>query len=220
MTKSPDISFILPSCRPYEKFAKLMVDSIYAHCTKTFEIIYISRTNPEDNRLFFIEEKPTNEGSVQPINEAYHYALGDFICLVNDDFVLEDDIAGDVDGMGLYEALSIRPSTWTNDNFGRIPDGGCPNIPNIPMMPFPLLSKELIANLLHHYLLNTRFHHHYSDCWLAFFLYKRLGKIGLTNCRIKQTSDEHRIHKYDTVDYNLYSQLVNSYTQRAFYNEC
>ena len=213
----PEISFILPSCRPYETHAKLMVESIYANCTKNFEIMYISKENPNDGRLNWIEEHPNNEGSVQPINEGVKWSRGDIICLVNDDFVLESNIDKDIDELGLFEAVSLRPATWTNDNFGRIPGQ---DVPNIPMMPFPLLSTDLINIVLNFQLLNPHFHHHYSDCWLSFFLYKRLGRIRLTKAGTKQTSDEHRIHRYDGEDYNHYCKLITEYEKRSIYDRC
>jgi hypothetical protein len=210
-----DISFLLATNRPYWQFAKPMVDSVvelHKSSELRYEILLCTKEKVDDHRLKLIEEPLVNEGSVLPFNLLNEYACGRYIAVLNDDFILLNKLDPLIDQMvgREHRILCMCPEAWDDpenpENYGKIMFGG-----DTANIPFPVISREFIAEFLEGYLFHPRFQHHYSDCWLAFYLSKHFAFRNLLckEVKMRPTHDLHRHHEHDQSDFEVYRELTN-----------
>lgn len=210
-----NITFIIPCGRiPFKIAGQLTVDSILAVHPNS-EIIVTSKEKIDYKNIIYIKENESNFGAVEPINTMARAATSDFVCLLNDDFYIKDNLEPIIDEIIKDDliGLTLMPKDWAYTGPGNIPSEVRNISLDIANMPFPIVRKNFIAK--HGGLLYSRFAHHYADCALAFLLrrvYKQ-DKLVFDNKQIYAHDLKHNTSldyytKKSKEDYRTYQQIV------------
>jgi glycosyltransferase involved in cell wall biosynthesis len=111
-----DVSFIIPSNKPYEEFAKKVIDCIFSFSTDIkYEILYISPKYVSDSRVVYIPDYESI-GATHAINKGAKFCKGDLICCMTDDLMPVGNI---------FEIYKFYESHLKNDRYsiGTLPSG-------------------------------------------------------------------------------------------------
>lgn len=168
----PKIGFIVPCGRDFKSHGIHTVNSIlHYHSMSNTEILISSKETINNfGNVYYVPEPHSNVGAVMPINNMACIAKGKFICVLNDDNYLRDNIEHIPDFIESHNlvGLGLMPSYWKPGEYDPIPDCGI-NIPhNIHNMGFPIIKKEFITR--NNQLFCSAFTHHYADCLLPLCL--------------------------------------------------
>lgn len=210
----PLISFIIPCGRiPFYNAGRYTVDSILDNHIDC-EIVLSSKEYIDYRNCKFYQESELNVGAVEPINQMANIASGEFICLLNDDFHLKDNITPAIIHIIKhgYMGLTLMPLDWKRTGYGYIPYNSKQQL-TISNMPFPIVRKEFI--LKNQTLLYPAFNHHYADCALALVLklIYHQDEIVFDNQHlyIYDNSNNKSLDyciKYNTKDFEIYQSFL------------
>ena len=190
-----DVSFILPTKREYNKWAKYTVDSVFLAqeayyktfgIYKSFEILVCSQENINDSRVKYIKENELLGASVA-INNCAKIANGKYLSLLVDDHFAGANLFCICDAMeaevlrdrkfkiitlpAAYGAKLSLPETSPTFVHKLLKKIGCyVNIPLFVAMCFPVVSKETFESELKGYLFHP-YLKSMGDLWLGYFLH-------------------------------------------------
>lgn len=165
-----NVSYLIASHRDYDTCVKPLVDSIESISDGiSYEILYYSVFEPQDDRVLWIQEHELN-GSLAAQNTLLKFTSGEYIQICTDNAKF---------GGGMYEAIKFFDSRKLKDRKHKIvtvsSDCHCPIGPPISShttMRFPLFHKEVSDNLLQGTIWHPRFNHYFADNYLGYFLVK------------------------------------------------
>jgi len=104
-----DVSFIIPTCRNFNKYAKNTTDSILkSNFDFNFEIIICSKEPIKYCEVNWIEEPSSNNGSVLPINISFNETKGKYVALLNDDFDISNNFANVLEFLKKYSKNKLK----------------------------------------------------------------------------------------------------------------
>ena len=194
-----DISFILPTVRPYNQFAEIVVTAIQEFMndsTYTYEfLVYTQQYVPNVKNVKWLKEQQTSNGPVVGYNESFKESSGKYIYLLNDKWKPNAKILKAVPFLQSdefkdrkFKVTSVNVhSTFTYDVTGMPIKGSNRekdlNLPQELLHPrflepkhkyaifgFPVYERETVLNHLSGYLLTPYFIAHYHDNWLSFYI--------------------------------------------------
>ena len=195
-----DVSFILPTVRPYNEFAGIVVDTTKQFMDKspyTYEIlIYTQHEVPNIENVTRLEEKERTGGPVKGYNESFKESKGKYIFVLNDKwntntkilkaipFLESDDFKN-----RKFKVTSINVvKDFSYDADTDMPIKGSTRETHVALTPellhprfleprhkyrifgFPVFDRETVLNHLGGYLLHPGFISHYHDNWLSFYI--------------------------------------------------
>lgn len=198
-----DISFIIPSIRKFNQFGLTVVDCLKEVLSKTdytYEILFYSRENPQNNDISWIEEKEIGVGPVIGYNKSFLESKGKYIYILNDKWLPNEKILkailfleSDEFKKRKFKVTSINVHA-VNHNY-EITDmpilNGCAAVQSkLPpellhprflepqhryaIFGFPVFERDTVKKYLNNHLLNPKFKAHYHDNWLSFYI----GEMG------------------------------------------
>jgi hypothetical protein len=173
--ETPKISFILPTIRPYNDWAKHVVDSIFeAPRSFDIEVLISSKEKIKDPRITWIPE-PEALGSVKSVNNLYKNTKGKYIHAACDDMIYQRQWPEVIKELEYLE--------WRSDKFIALA-GFCnqtcylaawhsPHFIKSRVNPryisarFPIISRDTIDKYFGGLIFNESFKHHYVDNWMG-----------------------------------------------------
>lgn len=192
-----DISFILPTIRPYHQYAKIVVDAIQEFMDNseyTYEIlIYTKQPVSETQNIKWLQEIHNSNGPVIGYNESFKISKGQYIYLLNDKWKPNIKILKAVSFLQSdefknrkYKITTINAPPNHNYQITAMPILGSQHHQLLPaellhprfLLPkhryaifgFPVYERETVINHLNGYLLHPDFIAHYHDNWLSFYI--------------------------------------------------
>jgi glycosyltransferase involved in cell wall biosynthesis len=219
-----DVSFLVPTYREFSKYAQKTIDSILAVNLKRdydidYEIIVCSKSPIEYEQIIWVKEPDENQGSVLPINLAYHQARGKYVSLLNDDFNIDNSfpkvlqfMESDTFRDRKIKVSGLYPDKWIEQNDMKwIPDHNWQFLP-AQMLCFPVVDRENAIKHLGRNLLDSRFKHHWSDVWLTFYIFKKFNETApLCKDALIWMREASSSSYNDNVDTGLYFQLTRDF---------
>lgn len=191
-----DISFIIPTARPYNNFASIVVNKlkeILSFTDYSYEFLIYSKENPKDD-IIWIEEKE-NGTSVKGYNESFLISKGKYIYVLNDKWLPNNKILKAIPFLESesfknrrFKVTTINVHETFNYNSTDMPilQGNMSKQHLLPkellhprfleknhryaVFGFPVFERETVKNYLCNHLLNPRFTHHFADNWISFFI--------------------------------------------------
>ena len=198
-----DISFLLPTNRPYEHFAKINIDGINAFMENTdytYEILVYAPFKVKGKNIKHIPESYSNTGPVHGYNESYPHSKGQYIFILNDDNAIGETALKAIPFLesDKYKRCKFKvTSVGAPDNF----DYSLTSMPVLynsncglrnyvpvelkherfkevkhtyPVLGYPVLTRDTVDKHLCGHIFNPLFHNHYADNWLPFYI----GEMG------------------------------------------
>lgn len=230
-----DISFIVPTCRPYQLYAGHVVNSIIESMKDEnykYQILICSKNNPYDPQTIWIKE----EGNtlVEAYNQLYKASSGRYIYMLNDKWktnkkilkaipFLESDIFKD----RKYKVTSIN--VYAQEHNYEITDmpilNGCAavqsKLPTELLHPrflepqyryaifgFPVFERDTVEKYLGGYILNPRFKTHYHDNWLSFYIGEQGEFPLICNDTYMEIFGGGSLCQDDSYDFNIFCELA------------
>lgn len=198
-----DISFIIPSIRPYFGNASIVIDSIIntmINETYKYEIILISPEKPPIvDKLKWINEEKIGGTLVKACNNSIPYCDGEYLFFLNDKWKTNKKILNaipflesDLFKNRKFKVTSINVESTFRYGITDMPIKGGSKLlePYLPLellqdrflkpqhrysiLGFPVATKSSIKEHLQGYIFNPRFINHYADNWLGFYI----GEMG------------------------------------------
>jgi hypothetical protein len=195
-----DISFLIPTIRPHDKFLSVVLNNIRSIPTKyTYEICVYGPEKPADKDVVFFEEKERT-GQLYGFNHMAKNCNGDYVIIMVDDhhFVNSFDLCidflkSDFFKNRKYKITSLNPGDIVcNPVKGQIM-GDKPidfDIPRFSICRFPVLAKSTMNDLLDGVVFPSVLKGSAGDNFLGGFLHKK-GETcidGPTHIRSFQSS--------------------------------
>ena len=171
----PEISFLLPTIRDYNGWAKLVVDSIYsANPNFPIEILISSKEEITDPRVVWYAE-PEELGSTKVVNMLYSKSTGKYVHCACDDMIYQrqwPEVMKELEFLQWrnhkYIALAgfcnqtCYLCAWHSPLFSR---ERCN--PSYISARFPIIARSTVDTYLDGIIFNESFKHHYVDMWLG-----------------------------------------------------
>lgn len=236
MKNKCDVSFIIPSIKPYSKFGKLVVDSICDNTKKyiSHEIIYCSPTDPRDKRVKFVKEN-NSEGEIHVYNEmAKNHANGDHLICISDDHQVGPNVFHSVFFLqsNLFKDRKYKICTLASNSPCFLPPTFGPDwkpswkkLPKNLVMRFPVIHKKTFLEHLNGFVWHPKLKTKFADNYLGHFLgennepglecsMSRLYEIP-ESLKMQQKSEPGKLY-YQTYDECI--RLLNSYKRGMPYD--
>lgn len=202
-----NITFIIPCGRiPFANAGQKTVDSILKNHPDA-EIIVSSKEKIHYKDIISIQERSDNIGCVKPCNIMALMARGDYICMLNDDYYLNDNsINPAIDYLLKHHlmGLTLFPCDGIGTGVGR-----CPFYDNkkgswLDTVMFPVVKKEFIAS--YGELMFFRLKHYYGDNTISIRLWKDFNqtKFVFDNNSLYVCSSQH-------TKYSLFKEQPNEF---------
>lgn len=184
MVQKIDASFLIPCARQWEGYGSRTLNSLLdLDTTRAYEILVCSPyqlhdiVEPKKNiRLF--QDDPGFSGAVRPINKMVKHAVGEYCILLNDEFLAHSnilDVLEIFEGSEGLEVIALSPDHFIDGAYD-VPANYYPYMGDCPLLPFPVISRELIKSELDGVLFNESFTHYGSDSWISYYLMRKLNK--------------------------------------------
>lgn len=209
------ISFLISTNRPYDLFAKRVVDRLYSNQSIiNHEIIICSPDFINDERIIFVNDVIKVNGP-QGFNQAAKVATGDYIVILTDDhypFTNFEEIPKIFNSEYFinkeYKVASCFSSAPCFTGHG--------DVPKFLMSRFPILTKETLVKL-EYFIFHPEFNYKspaFADHYLSIFL-------GINDCETIEVplvlqSFQNEIHEFINNTYEnesliVLQKLVNNY---------
>lgn len=172
-------SFLIPTIRPYARYAKVVVESIIAQCKDVeYEILVSSPSPSQDSRINWYKENSLI-GPIKATNLLASEAKGEYLIQLVDDHILLNSIA---------PTINVLDELKSSDRRFRIaslnPGNSCFNpvrnqvlgdkiidfdVKKFPLCRFPVMPKSSLS-LLGGVFWNESHYYHSADIWLGYWL--------------------------------------------------
>ena len=205
-----DISFLLPSNRPFSEFAGRVIDNINTldYKGKTFEVILVHPEEPDGYytpNTKWVKDPGTN-GCVEAYNIAYNESIGDHVFESNiPDVIHEFDKAQFADRE--YEVICL--ATNHHGPCALPARSECAGL----IARYPVFSRNTIDTHLGGIIYNPKFRHHYPDNWLGFWLHTQ-GEPVIESPAYNVITFRNECYSHnDSHDENAFYDMVKDYNQ-------
>jgi len=233
-----DISFIIPTARPYGYFAKVVVQDIelfMKNSNYTYEIIIYSRQPKVDtsSNIKWLHEIEASNGPVKGYNESFKESCGKYIYLTNDKWHMNSTCLKAIDLLESnvfqdrkFKVTTINAAANFDYSITAMPVLGSQSAPHLDLpqellhprfleqkhkyvvFGFPVLERETVLNYLNGYICHPDFRAHYHDNWLSFYI----GEMGEFPLLCEDTQMEQfgggSLAGNDQDDFKVFSKLA------------
>ena len=187
-----DISFLIPTIKPYDNYAKDVVEKITSINTKyTYEIVVYSLEVICDKRIKYIQQgKDYKGGAAKASNQLLWNSSGEYVVFLPDDLNYNKDIFKVIDF--LKSKYFINRLAITGLSQPGFLNGECVISLSQPLsekhpssyskctaIHFPAAPRKTFEKHLNNHVWHPSFHHHYGDYWLSYYIYKKYGNPTL-----------------------------------------
>ena len=171
-----EVSFLLPTCRKFEQYASLTIDSIFrANLNFDYEIIVCSKEKVDYECVTWVEEPKDNRGGVLPFNLAYQQAKGRYVSILVDDFTINYTFPKIIEFLNseAFEGQKVKFSALAPQHHKISNSDG--------ILRFPVFERESALQHLGSNIFDSRFKHHNPDVYLTRYLKEKL-KVNCPIC--------------------------------------
>ena len=193
MVQQIEASFLIPCATDWESYGSRTANSLLdLETSRRYEILVCCPSGLEgvivdEERVTVLRDDPDSRGAVGPINKMVKQAVGEYCILLNDEFLAHSNI---LDVLEIFETIeSLEVIALSPDHFidgaYDVPANYYPYMGDCPLLPFPVISRELIESELDGVLFNESFSHYGSDSWISYYLMRKLNKAIYVASNIK-----------------------------------
>lgn len=236
MKSKTNISFLIPTNRPHEKYLDTTIFSInnIDNLDFNYEILVSSTNSGVDSKNTKYFKDSENEGSIGPINFLASQASGDYICVLVDDYLPSKNLFSVINFLQSplyddrkYKVTSLSVTVPSNGQYYQLPAELVPPSTIHPItkaerkhnrnyiMKFPTMDRktyELFGEKIFH----PHFLHHVADNYMSIYLgYMGEPTIECRSITLLDWAGRNARTTYDAYDmavlYNLVGGLNNHY---------
>lgn len=142
---NPVLSILVSTNRPYEYFAKRVVDALYKQDMSNNEIIICGTNHIDDPRIIFLKDSICKNGP-QGYNQAAKISSGDYLAVLVDDHLPPNNIneISKFFKLDLFKNRKYKVGTFASGGTCYTGDRG---LPTALMCRFPIMDRETYINL-------------------------------------------------------------------------
>ena len=210
-----DISFLIPTIRPHDKFLNVVLSNIRSIPTKySYEICVYGPEKPKDDKVVWFEEKERT-GQLYGFNHMAKNCSGEYLAVLVDDHIMLNSIDLSIDFLNSdffknrkYKITSLNPGdTVCNPIRGQIM-GDVPidfDIDRFPICRFPVIDRQTF-HLLGDVIFNDMLKSHAGDNFLGGFLFKK-GEVCIDGPTQIRAFNPQKFSENEIFDCNIVRKL-------------
>lgn len=200
-----DISFLLPTNRDHETFAKRVVGNINSLNFNglNHEIVIISPSVVQGENVKYV--KDNNIGCVDAYNKGYRESKGKYIFLCSDDHYFDVNAVKILEQFDSneYKDRKYKVVCLPTNNHGPCSLPGYTDCKGI-IARYPVYERDTVEKYLNGFIYHPSFKHHYPDNWLGYWL-----------CMQGESAIEHNVYDMMTFSNSCYNEQ-DDYDERMF----